>query len=95
MSVIFTADEILARGLSLVGYNRSRQENVSRDTNLKRFRSHYGSNPIVYAQIWEDLQTTEMEEAKISGAAANTGLDYFLMSIHFLKCYPTTEQQAS
>ena len=22
-----------------------------------RFRAHYGSNPIVYAQIWEDLQT--------------------------------------
>jgi hypothetical protein len=94
--VIFTANEILARGPSLVGYDRSRQENISCDTNLKRFRSHYyGSNPIVYAQIWEDLQTTEIEEAKISGAAANTGLDYFLMSIHFLKCYPTTELQAS
>lgn len=95
MPVVYSSDEILARGLSLVGLDLSCQRKVCRDTNLERFRSHYGSNPIIYAQIWEDLQTTPIDEARISGADANTGLNYFLMSIHFLKCYPTEQQQVS
>jgi hypothetical protein len=93
MLVVYSCDEILERGLLAVGIVDP--STACRDSNLDSFHSHYGSNPIVYAQIWEDLQTTEIEEAKISGAVANTGLDYFLMEIHFLKCYPTEQQQVS
>ena len=57
MVVVLTVDKILQRGLALIGFNHCRQRSVSRATNLMRFRAHYGSNPIVYAQIWEDLQT--------------------------------------
>jgi hypothetical protein len=93
MLVVYSCDEILEQGLLAVGIVDP--STICRESNLESFRSHYGSNPIVYAQIWEDLQTTEIEEAKISGAVANTGLDYFLMAIHFLKCYPTEQQQVS
>ena len=46
----------------------------------------------MYAQIWEDLQTTACPEACIDTEKSDA--DYFLMAIHFLKwCYPTEQQQ--
>lgn len=63
MVLILTADEVLRKGLQLVGFDCRRQRNASSPTNLRRFRTHYGSNPSVYAQIWEDLQTTMIPEA--------------------------------
>jgi hypothetical protein len=63
--VVLTADEILRKGLNLVGLDRDRQRNMCRATNLQRFKSQYGSMPVVYAQIWEDLQTTAIPEARI------------------------------
>ena len=77
MVVILTVDDILQRGLVLIGFNRCQQRNVSRPTNLMRFRAHYGSDPIVYAQIWEDLQT-------FPGHCADTrqaNPDYFLAAV--------------
>ena len=40
-------------------------------SNLERFRAHYGSNPIVYAQIWEDLLTTVIPDAQIDNVNAD------------------------
>jgi len=91
MVVIFTLDEILQKGLELCGFDRRRQSNVKRTTNLRRFKSHFGSNPIVYAQIWEDLQTTEIPEANIS--SSKPCIDSFLMAMHLLKRYPTEDEQ--
>jgi hypothetical protein len=91
MVAVFTADEILRKGLVLVGYDFRRQDKVSKTANLERFRAQYGSNPVVYAQIWEDLQTTVILEARIDDKMADA--DNYLMSIHFLKCYPTEVEQ--
>ena len=87
--VILTADQVLHQGLNSVGFRNHRVQNVSRATNVERFRAHYGSNPLVYAQIWEDLQQLIHFEA--------TAKDFhlFLMSVHFLKCYPTEAQLAA
>ncbi len=84
--VILTADQVLNQGLTSVGFGNHRIQSMSRVTNLERFRDHYGSNPLVYAQIWEDLQQLAHFEA--------TAQDFhlFLMSVHFLKCYPTESQ---
>jgi hypothetical protein len=65
MVVILTTDEILRKGLELVGFDCRRQQNVSWPKNLERFRAHYGSDPVVYSQIWEDLQVTEIPAAQI------------------------------
>ena len=93
MVVVLTADEILQMGLALLGYNQHRQANVQRATNILRFKAHYGSHPIVYAQIWEDLQTTTIPEARIDAQKMHP--QYFLMATNFLARYPTEQEQAS
>ena len=91
MVVILTTNEILRKGLKLVGFDWRSQQNVSRPINVRCFNVHYGSDPILYAQIWEDLQTTACPEACIDTEKSDA--NYFLMAIHFLKCYPTEQQQ--
>ena len=63
--MIRTSLEMMARGLELVGFDERRQQSVRYDENLERFKSYYGSKPIVYAHIWEDLQTSDIAEARI------------------------------
>ena len=84
-----TADEVMHIGLQYVGYNQ-RQLQVCRGTLLSRFRSHYGSNPIVYSELFEDLKTTLIQNARIEGKHAC--LKHFLMAIHFMQCYPTEHE---
>ena len=64
--IIYTAHEILSIGLHLVGFKECRIERASMITNIEQFWGHYGSNPNVCAQIFEDLQSTNVEEAYIS-----------------------------
>ena len=87
---VVTADEMLQKGLQLGGYDLFRQEKVQRSKNLAHFRALYGSNPVVYAQILEDLQTTQIEEARVD--AEMVCVDSFLMAMHFLMHYPTEDQ---
>jgi hypothetical protein len=63
--VVYTADVILRFGLQLVGYTRSRIWRAKKDTNVDQFHGHFGSNPIIYAEIWEDLQTIKVQEARV------------------------------
>jgi hypothetical protein len=91
MVVTIPPKALMKRGLKLVGYSKKRQKNVCLDTSYDRFRAHYGSNPEVYAQLFIDLQTTTIPEANI--AEKDLCIDDFLMSLHFLKCYPTELQQ--
>ena len=93
MLSILTANEVMRQGLSLCGFCWSRQQNVVRATNLQQFKGLFGSLPVVYAQIWEDLQKTEIQEARID-ATTKVDIDSFLMAIHWLQCYPTETRQA-
>jgi hypothetical protein len=70
-----------------VGFKRSRLKRAEKKTNIDRFRGHFGSNPNVIAEILEDLQTTEVEEAYVPSEKLN--IDHFLMAMHHLKRYPT------
>jgi hypothetical protein len=90
--IIATPDQILERGLSLVNYSLNRQH-ACRETLLRRFRGHFGSNPIAYAEIFIDIQTKLPQAECVVGESLS--LDYFLIGIHFLKCYPTEEQQSA
>jgi hypothetical protein len=65
--LILTDDEVLGKGLAMVGYNEERQARVKRATNIDRFKDHYGSIPVVYAQLWEDLQMTNIAAAHVAG----------------------------
>lgn len=92
MVFIAMQETVLVRGLELVGYNECRQANVAKTTNIKLFVENYGSHPSVYAAIFNDLQTTDVAEARITGKEVS--LDYFLMAIHYLKCNGTEGQRA-
>jgi hypothetical protein len=85
--LVYTANEIMKIGLLLVGFTRRRLRRAKKKTNLDRFRGHFGSNPHVLAEILEDLQTTEVEEAHVPSEELN--IKHFLMAMHHLKRYPT------
>jgi len=64
--VICAPDEMLTEGLNCLGCDESNMTaRLSMQTMNDRFRGMYGSNPHVCAQIWEDLQTTMVQEARI------------------------------
>ena len=77
---------MLDNGLEFAGYT-FRNERVKADTWNSRFKAPYGSDPIVYSKLFEDLQTTEIAEAQIH--EGKISLRYFLMTIYFLRQYPT------
>ena len=77
-AVVLTPQEVLQAGLVLVNCTSARmcRAQVAK-TNLKRFRDHFGCNPVVSAQMFSDLQTTttqeaRVEESKIVGLLVNT-----------------------
>ena len=67
--LVFTANEILMIRLKLVlDYKKRRIRRAKKQTNLDRFRGHFGSNPNVLAEILEDLQMTEVEGRVFRGS---------------------------
>jgi hypothetical protein len=64
--VVMTPDEILKCRLYLVGFTNRRIKRAKRKVNLGCFKGHFGSSPRVIAQIWEDLQRTNIPEAFVS-----------------------------
>ena len=84
---VITADEMLKKGLLLVNYSNRRIQRAKRKRNIERFVGHFGSEPVVLAQIFEDLQRTDIPEARVPPEDAR--LDRFLMAMHHLKRYPT------
>jgi hypothetical protein len=88
--VILTEDEMLLAGLKVWHYTEDMLKKGGKKLNNTRFRTEYGADPHVIAQIWEDLQTTNIVEAKLPPNRRN--LQHFLMAVHFLKRYPTQYQ---
>jgi hypothetical protein len=84
---VITPDEMLKIGLKLAGYKRRRIRRAKKKTNIDRFKGHFGSYPLVCVIIWEDLQSTEVDEARVP--IEDRKIKYFLMSMHHLKRYPT------
>ena len=62
--------------------------------NISRFRTNYVSHPRVYADLFERLQTTEIDEALLdcSVLGLEKTLNYFFMAIYLLAEYPTEEK---
>jgi DDE superfamily endonuclease len=88
MVVTLTVSAILKKGLEFAGFSADRQKNVKKSTNVDRFRAYYGSNPIVYAQLWEDLQNVAVLPGNWVDLDEEKDITYFFMCLHFLKSYP-------
>ena len=87
MLFILTPDEILKRGLDTIGFDEAKQRKINDAGKLETFLSYYGSAPIVLALIWEDLQTTSIQQARVD--PKKTSITVFFMVMYFLKAYPT------
>jgi len=86
--------EVLMAGLELIFTQRRIFRVMSDDpwssrTNLVQFKLHYGANPVVVAKIWEDLQTTTVEAARINNPhmLSMNAFNAFLESLNFLYRY--------
>jgi hypothetical protein len=90
---ILTEDEMLFAGLEALGWEVRRLKIFKRNTNIDRFRGMFGINPDVCAQLWEDLQTTDIVEAWIH--PDDRDLLTLFMALHFLKRYPTEIERES
>ena len=89
--LILTEEQVLCQGLEFVGFTREQQQSVNSIKNEERFKSHFGSLPIVYAQLLMALQETSVEAAKVHDATPSD-FRYFMMATYFLKVYPTENQ---
>ena len=82
---ILTASEVMARGLLFVGFSRTSQAIMPHNRLLDEFRAHYGCLPIDLAQIWYDLQTTELPGIALTEEEKNfKSFTMFMASNFFL-----------
>jgi len=63
--LLVTAEEWLSLGLQSVGFGPIQQNRVDK-TNLERFLAHFGASPETHSAIFSDLQTTQIEAARIA-----------------------------
>jgi DDE superfamily endonuclease len=81
------------RGLFLVGYSKKQIASSGKETNKRRFRAHFGASAVVCCQIYEDMQCTDIEQARIAGGEID--LKWFLMAMHYLRKYPKEDEWES
>jgi DDE superfamily endonuclease len=88
---VLTAAEFLELGIS-VWYTKGRLRCLrTKKSKIGRFKSYYGCLPSICAQLWEDLQRTKVEQARLDKDDDPDYINpkYFLMALHTLKKYPT------
>ena len=91
--VCYTADQILRRGMKLAGMSEAKIDKKNNESLIKSFVDRYGSRPVVYAQIWEDLQRTQVVKAFLP-IKDRDKIDYYFMALHFLKRYYVEAERA-
>jgi DDE superfamily endonuclease len=91
--IIYTPEEMLKQGLLFAGYKERSIRRCQEKTNVERFFLRYGACPVVCCTIWEDLQRTDIPEAKVPVERRN--LEYFLHAFHFLRHYETEHERAA
>jgi tRNA G10 N-methylase Trm11 len=86
-AVIYTPEDLLSIGLSMVGIDVEWQHRQKRETNtnIDDYTANFGVVPLVHAQIWEDLQTTEIDGALIDTTIPKgcVSIEMFLLSFYF------------
>ena len=86
---VVTIMQMLQFGLELF-YAPARIGRAKQSTNLDRFNKKYGVLPVTACSIYEELQTTGIAIARIDNAG-EIDLKMFLISLHFLRKYPTED----
>lgn len=89
MAEIVDADEMLARGLQLIGYTRDQQGRMSLAEKHADFKAHFGSGCDVMSDLWFGLCTTTIATASLTQAERSArGFKMFMAAIFFLWTNP-------
>ena len=86
---IKSAEDVLQLGLEYVGISYEEQEVKSHKLLVESFHDHYGCIPVDLAQMWYDLQTTDIQEAKLKEDEKNEkGFRMFMAANYFIWTNP-------
>ena len=88
---ILTEQEVLVRGLKRLKIQDYEIDRRLPGTNQLDFISHYGSPPIVIAELWRLLHMTTNDEARID--PKKDFFHDFLISLHWMKVAPTERER--
>ena len=83
--------DLLEHGLILAGFSEKSIHRIKPSTNVSRFKSWYGSDPVICLKIWEALKQSSNPEAKLDGTEY---ISDFLQALHFLRVYNPEEIRA-
>jgi hypothetical protein len=89
---IVTMDAMLDRGLQLF-FTKERIVKAKKGTNIDRFVKKFGVDPVTACKLYEWMQRTKVDDARIAGSPKD--LKSCLMSLHFLRKYPTESDMES
>lgn len=89
-SHVVTAHQMLDFGLSLLYKPERLKRTKKEETNSIRFNLKFGVKPMSAASLYEDMQETEIDAARIENPDVRT-LQYFLITLYFLRKYPVMD----
>jgi len=90
---IYSPNEMLVKGLKVLGWDETKMTSrLTIKTKKDWFSGQYGSNPHVAAQMWEGLQMTTVEAARVDPSKCN--LLHFFWAMYFLRKYPKSSIEA-
>jgi hypothetical protein len=55
MPSILSPSDVMQKGLGYIGIGQEQQAKMSLKVKVEDFKAHYGSSPLVIADIWHDL----------------------------------------
>lgn len=87
---VISPDDLMLMGLRFF-YTEKRISRCGRRSNITRFRKKFGPLPVVAVSIWEDLQTTSVNGAKVPQHMLWP--EHFLMALNHLRKYPTEDDR--
>ena len=90
---VVTTNDMLHVGLLVARFQPAQIQRHSYASNYQFFRDHLGASPRVCCTIYEDLQLTDIVDAKLTGNQTN--LIWFLKGLYFLRKYPKESSIAS
>jgi hypothetical protein len=89
MPSILSPSDVMQKGLGYIGIGRGQQAKMSLKAKVEDFKAHYGSSPLVIADIWHDLCHNSIEAARLEEKeTSEKGFKRYMLSHFYLWSYP-------
>jgi len=87
--MLLSPSDVMKKGLGYIGIGREQQAKLSLKAKVDDFKAHYGSSPLVIADIWHDLCHTSVAEARLEEKEkSERGFKRYMLAHFHLWCYP-------